>query len=193
MFKLKVDKKKKYILIIGAVLLLFGLIFRIFPFIRGLDPGDEKIILQQRQLVKYRQMIEQKEDLENKVVNLNKFLERMESGLLSGKTPSLAAADIQNLLNEIVSKSGVALKTVKVLKAEESENIDYISIPVQFSVDTNIRQLKEILYGIETSRKYLKTREIKVSARRRRRNLRSIRSDITVVGLMKAVGENPVL
>ena len=188
MLKFKIDKKKKYILIIGAVLLLFGFIYRIFPFIIGLDPGDEEIILKQRQLVKYRQMIEQKEDLAKKVVNLNRVLERMESGLLSGRTPSLAAADIQNLLNGIVAKSDVALKTVKVLKAEKSEEIDYISIPVQFSVDANIRQLKEILYGIENSSKYLKTRDIKVSTSRRR-NRGKIQSDITVVGLMKPVEE----
>ncbi|MCP4681064.1 MAG: hypothetical protein GY864_01860 [Desulfobacterales bacterium] len=190
MLKFKIDKKKKYILIIGTVLLLFGLIYRIFPLIRGLDPGDEEIILKQRQLVKYRRMIEQKGDSEKKVANLNKVLGRMESGLLSGKTPSLAAADIQNILNKIVSKSGVTLKTVKVLKAEISEEIDYISIPVQFSINANIRQVKEILYGIENSRKYLETREIKVSTSRRRRgNTTNIRSDITVVGLMKPFEE----
>jgi Tfp pilus assembly protein PilO len=182
--KMKIDKRSKYILIMGIVLLLFGVIYRIYPVLQGMQTGSDEMQLKLKQLAKYRQMVKEEAGIKTRVQYMERLLKRLESGLLTGETSSLAAVDIQNNLNEIAGKSNVTLKMVRVLKAEKVEEKPYLSVPVQFTVDTNINQLLEVLYGICTSTKILTTKEVKINVATRRRTT-TIHSDITVSGLMK--------
>jgi hypothetical protein len=186
-----VDKKRRYILIAGAALLLFGLAFSLFPFVEGIRGGETDIAAQKRKIAKYRQTVTGRGELEAKLVSLNKTLERAETGLLTGKTAALAAVDVQNTLNEIVIGSGVEMKSVQVLKSQSQKQDAelYISIPVQFTVSATIRQLKDILYKIEASPKFFLTVErigISVSGAG---SPGQMRCDITVSGIMKNIKE----
>ena len=184
MLKFKIDKQRKYILIAAAVLLLFGVIYRLFPFFQGIQEADSEIALKERQLVKYQQMVRKGNDLQAKLISLIRTLEKLESGLLTGETPALAAVDVQNTLNEVASRSEVEIKTVRVLKPEKMDEENYQSIPVQFTISSTIGQIKEMLYRIETSPKYLTIKKIRISVRHTR-GLRQIQSDLTVAGVMK--------
>lgn len=184
MLKFKIDKQRKYILIAAAVLLLFGIIYRLFPFFQGIQAAGAEIVLKERQLVKYRQMVQKGKDLQAKLISLNRTLDQVESGLLTGETPALAAVDVQNTLNEVASRSEVEIKTVRVLKPEKIDEENYLSVPVQFTISSTIRQLKEMLYRIETSPKYLTIKKIRISVRHTR-GLRQIQSNLTVAGVMK--------
>ena len=184
MFKFKIDKQRKYILVTVAILLLFGLIYRFFPFFQGIQAAGAEIVLKERQLAQCRQMVQEGNDLQAKLIFLNRTLERVESGLLTGATPALAAVDVQNTLNEIASRSEVEIKTVRVLKPEKMDEENYLCVPVQFTISSTIRQLKEMLYRIETSPKYLTVKKIKINVRHRR-DPGQIQSDLTVAGVMK--------
>ncbi len=189
MLKFKIDKQRKYILIAAAVLLFFGVIYRLFPFFQGIQEAGSEIVLKERQLVKYRQMVRKGNDLQAKLISLIRTLEKLESGLLTGETPALAAVDVQNTLNEIASRSEVEIKTVRVLKPEKMDEENYQSIPVQFTISSTIGQIKEMLYRIETSPKYLTIKKIRISVRHTR-GLRQLQSDLTVAGVMKLAPEN---
>jgi hypothetical protein len=89
MLKFKIDKQRKYILISAGVLLLFGVIYRLFPFFQGIQAAGAEIVLKERQLVKYRQMVQKGKDLQTKLISLNRILDQVESGLLTGETPAL--------------------------------------------------------------------------------------------------------
>ena len=182
--KFRIDKEKKYILIAGAVLLLFALAYRLFPFFQGIQGSGAEIAVKERQLAKYRQAVKERNDIETRLVSMNRFLERSEAGLLTGKTAALAAVDIQNILNEIASGSEVEIKRVRVLKSKKPDEGHYIGIPVQFTVNSTVRQLKEILYRIEASPKLLTVEKLRASVVRGKSS-RQIRSDITVSGFMK--------
>ncbi|MDM8522736.1 type II secretion system protein GspM [Desulfococcaceae bacterium HSG8] len=193
-------KERKYILIGGAILLLIGAIYRFGPAdFDGFHPLGEEISLKERKLVKYRQMVQERNELDGKLIALNRSLERAETGLLTGETPSLAAVDIQNILNEIGSRSEVEITSMRVLApknhlardkgvTEESPAGQYTGIPVQISIVSTIRQLKELLYGIETSSKFLRVTEMKVRARDRQ--VKKIYSTFTVEGFMKKREDN---
>jgi len=56
-------------------------------------------------------------------------------------------------LNEIAIGSGVEIKSIQVLKSQQKDTEPYIGVPVQFTVSATIRQLKDILYKVETSSK----------------------------------------
>ena len=115
------------------------------------------IAAQQKGVAKYRQTVKGRGELEARLVSVNKSLERVEAGLLTGKTVALAAVDIQNILNEIATGSGVEIKSVQVLKSQKQDSDQYISVPVQFMVSVTTRQLKDILYKIEASPKFFLT------------------------------------
>ena len=192
------DKKRRYLLIAGAALLLFGLAFRLYPYYEGMMGGETDIAATKNRIAKYRQAVKGKGELEARLASVKKSLEQAEAGLLTGKTAALAAVDIQNTLNEIALASGVEIKSMQVLKSQKAElsvhnpKKDaelYVSVPVQFSVLLTIRQLKDILYKIEASPKFFLTVEwIRISVAGAGAP-GQIRCDIAVSGIMKNVKE----
>jgi len=186
------NKERKYILIGGAILLLIGAIYRFFPEIEAFQPSGEEIVLKQKKLIKYRQTVQERSQTDAKLIALNRSLERSEAGLLNGETPALAAVDIQNILNQIASKSKVEVKAMRVLEPAEPEDgppvkAQFLRIPVQITVNSTIRQFKEILYGIETSSKLLRITEMKITAGRSK-PAEQIYSSLVVEGFMNYKG-----
>ena len=188
MLKLNISKERKYILIGGGVLLLLGALYRFFPVIQDMKPAGSEIVFKQQQIVKYRQKVQQRKNLESRLAALNRHLRQAESGLLSGETPALAAVDIQNILGDISRKIGVDIKTMRVLRAVDLENMNYVSIPVQFTLNSTVRQLRDLLYQIETSNKFLAITHMKI------RDIRGgqpgqIESTLTVSGWLRKENE----
>jgi hypothetical protein len=186
------NKERKYILIGGALLLLIGAVYRFFPEIEAFQPSGEEIVLKQKKLIKYRQTVEERSQTDAKLIALNRSLERSEAGLLNGETPALAAVDIQNILNQIAGKSKVEVKAMRVLEPAEPEDgppikAQFLRIPVQITVNSTIRQFKEILYGIETSSKLLRITEMKITAGRSK-PAEQIYSSLVVEGFMNYKG-----
>lgn len=182
--KFSLTRERKYILIGGAILLFFGLMYRALPLFQGIYDGGAQIAAKEKQLAKYQRAIEEGEELKRRLAALTSALKRGEFGFLTGRTPSLAAVDMQNILNAITAKSGVEIKSMRVLKAAKQDDTKYLSIPVKFSIVPTVRQMKEILYGIETSGKYLMVRDIRITAPRRK-GREQLRVDMTVAGFMK--------
>ncbi|VBB41984.1 conserved hypothetical protein [uncultured Desulfatiglans sp.] len=178
------NKRTRIIVLCGLVALLGGVLFRFYPALSGMFDRSDEIASRELTLRKYRKVVESGEDVNVRIDSLRKMLGRMEAGLLKGTTPSLAAADIQSILNGIADRSKVQTKTVRVLKAEPVEGLPYMSVPVEFTVNCGIRQLKEILYQIENSPKYLTVQKVRINVVRRGR-VDQIQGDVTVVGLMR--------
>ena len=160
--KLNITKERKYILIGGGILLLLALLYRFFPTFQDLGPATNEINLKINKIAKYRQKAQNRNELETKLIALNRNLERAEFGLLSGETPALAAVDIQNLINEIAEKIEIEVQTMRVLRSVDLENMNYLSVPVQFTFNSTLRQLKDLLYRIESSQKYLTIDSMKI-------------------------------
>jgi len=183
MFKFRVDIQRKYIFIVLAILLSLALVYRFSPFIQELASPAQEIALKESRLIKYRKTVAAGRDLDKRLDSLNRSLKQLESGLFSGKTASLAAVEIQKTLHQIAGKSKVQVRTVKVLKPEDLGKEGYLRIPVDFYIMPNTRELKEILYRIETSPKYLTV--IKMRIRFHANQERRFRCNITVAGFMK--------
>jgi hypothetical protein len=184
-----IDKKRRYLLIGGGMLLLFGFAFWLFPFFEGIQGGVNDITAQKRRIAKYQQTVKGRGELEARLAFLRKSLERAEAGLLTGKTAALAAVDVQNVLNEIALGSGVEIKSMQVLKSPQKDSDIYISVPVQFTVSATIRQLKDILYKIESSSKFFLTVERIGISVVGAASTGQIRCDINVSGIMRNVKE----
>jgi len=187
--QLIIDKRRRYLLIAGAVLLLFGFAYWSLPYVEGIRGGETDITAQKKRIAKYLQAVKGRGELDARVASLSKSLERAEAGLLTGKTAALAAVDIQNILSEIAVGSGIELRSVVVPKPQPKDTEQYVSVPVAFTVSASIRQLKDLLYKIEASPKFFLTVEkigISVAGAG---SPGQIRCDVTVSGIMKNIKE----
>ncbi|MCP4351779.1 MAG: hypothetical protein GY795_40470 [Desulfobacterales bacterium] len=185
-------KERKYILIGGAILLFFAAIYRFGSDFEGFDSLEDDIALKEKKLAKYYQIVQEKSDLEAKHMRFNRALDRAEAGLLSGRTHALAAVDIQNILNDIAGRTGVEINSMRVLKKqknkpeEEEDSVEnlYTSVHVQITVSSTIRQLKEVIYKIESSLKLLRVTGMRIRLTSVRQ-VEKIYSTLTVEGFMK--------
>ena len=174
-----------------AFLLMVGALYRLWPQIQDIAGADGNIALKEKQLVKYRRMFQSGDNLEKDIAVLKATLKKGESGLLTGKTPALAAADIQKVMREMADKCQMEIKTVRVLRPEDVGGNHYLSIPVQLSVTGAVRQLKEFLYQIMISSKYLTVEKVGITVSRRRlrrgttKTAESVNADITINGFLK--------
>ncbi len=186
MFKsIKLTKERKIILIGGVILLFFGALYRFYPVIISTVSVADEIAMKKNHVEKYLRTVEQKKQAVNENGYFKRLLKQMESRFLTGETPTLAAVEIQDILNEIGETSQVNFMSMRVMKPKEDENTDYIRLPVQFSMNSDILQLKEIIYQIEASSKLLVITGLDAKMARSRNGL-LIRSTITVEGVMKA-------
>ena len=70
------------------------------------------------------------------------------------------------------------------MKPKEMENRDYLMLPVELNFTSSTRQVKEILYRIETSSKYLKVVAARIGSPVRKAP-ETIQSFLTVAGFMR--------
>ena len=187
MVKFNITKERKYILIAGTVLLFLGALYRFSPMIRNFKPAKSENFLKKNIILKYRNKVLKKDSLQSQLIVLNRDLERGESGLLSGQTPALSAVEIQNALNEISEKIEINMDTMRVLKTEDLKNMIYLSVPVQCSFRSTVRQLKDLLYQIESFPKILIVTQMRI--RRISNDPEHIDSNITVSGFFKKENE----
>jgi hypothetical protein len=181
---LKINNERKVILIGGVVLLLLGMIYRFYPDIHGFFSISDEIAMKRNHIEKYHRVVSQKDRIDKDRLSINKILKRLESRLIVGETPALAAVKLQKILKDIAQATDVKIKTIQVLKAAKPGKDKYVKIPIRFSFNSNISQLKNVLYKVEASSKLLIITDVKVDLLRRRKQ-KEIRSTITVEGVMK--------
>jgi len=183
MRNLKIDIQKKYVFIVLSVFLSLGIIYRFFPDFQELVSPEQEVLLKERTLIKYRKIVSAGKGLDKRLASLSTSLKHLEKRLLSGQTTSIAAVEIQKILHGLAGKSNVQVTRVKVLKPEELDQKDYLRIPVEFYILPTIRQLKEVLYRIENSQKFL--RVIKINTKFSTNKTMRLRCRITIAGFMK--------
>lgn len=102
---------------------------------------------------RYNGVLKNKDAIDARIKELEKKGRQMKSYLLSGETPSLAAADLQSLLQSAGGELGLTMESVKVL---DPRKVDiFYQIPVDVSMRTEMRKLKDFIYKIENSPKFL--------------------------------------
>lgn len=182
------NKERKMILAFGAAILLLGAIYRFYPDIRVMVSVSDEMAVKLKQVETYKGIVAQRQQIAKENAAAKRLLNQVEARLLPGATPALAAVEIQNRLNAIASESKVTFDSMRVMKPEEDEKSAFIRLPVQFSMNATIVQLKDILYKIEASPKLLIVKEFDASLSRSRDQNALIRSTVTVEGVMRRSG-----
>lgn len=179
--------ERKIILAVGGLLLLLAVIYRFGPAVGGLLPSSGDISHTAERVAKYRLQVADRDRLEKRQVALTRLLKRAEGVLLPGRTPALAAVDIQNLVGEMARRSKVEIRSSRMLTAEKPAKGSFFQpVAVQFTMGCTVRQLSEILYRIEAGPKLLVIRQIIIRGASAK-SFDLVQTTFTVGGFMKKV------
>jgi len=165
---LKLSKRDKKILIIGsvAVALIIVVNYVIIPFIESEGDIREKTEQKEMMLQKYEKIINQKDEIEKKLAQVKGKQNQLNKKLLKGSTSSLAAAEMQKLVEQFSKTHELELKSVKVKDAEEMG--EFLAIPLELRLITDLSSTKKFLTDLEKNAKYLTIPQLKISVQNQR-------------------------
>lgn len=155
------EREKRYLLvtvILALLILFYKLIF--VPFVTSEREISEELIAKEKLLDKYRGFLKEKGQVEERLKVLRGTLKSLEPRLFPGKTTSLAAAELQNLLKILSTNNKIDIKSTKVLNTEKVER--YEKIPVQIIAESYVAHLVDFLYAAENHDKILVIPELNI-------------------------------
>ncbi len=178
---MKITARDKKFLIAGviAVCLFVFLKFLVLPFYDKLGQQKKDIELQQQTLEKYKKFIQKQSEVQQELKKLSSQEKKIQTSLLKGETASLAAADIQKIIDNIAEKSQVRVKSVKVMDPNEKEGLE--TIPIQITFESDLEKWNSFINSIETNRKLLTIPELKIRVKNKRKP-RAISVTLKIVG-----------
>jgi type II secretory pathway component PulM len=148
----------------GALVLLLFYLVVVSPLL-GLEDSWSQDLAQKRQLLaKYQSLIQSKAQVMQANKAMKAALARTESQFLSGSSPAVASADLQEILKNLTREHGVQLTSTKVLQPREAG--PYLEVPVQVQLSGNVGQLLTILYHLEHHKKLLFIPDLEINAPR---------------------------
>lgn len=150
--------------VVVALLLLWVLV--ISPLLSLEETWSQELRQKQLLLAKYQALQKDKAQVARAVQQAKQVVEQAEVALLSGGSPAVASADLQEIIKNLTKGLGIQVTSTKVLPPQESG--PYIQIPVELQVALSTDQLVNFLYGLENHQKLLLVSQLEVNAPRRR-------------------------
>ena len=162
---MKISKRDKKIVTIGsfAVALILAVNYVIIPFIESESDIREGTERKEMMLQKFKKVINQKEEIEKRLTQVKGKQNQLNRKLLKGSTPSLAAAEMQKILEKLSKTHQLELKSVKVKDAEEKG--EFLVIPLEIRLITDLNRTRKFLAGLEKNAKYLVIPKLKISVK----------------------------
>jgi general secretion pathway protein M len=148
----------------GGFLLILVYLAVVSPLLSLEEAWSRELASRSRILSKYQKLLESK----NRVIEANKAMKaaltRTEGQFLSGSSPAVASADLQEVLKSLTKEHGVQMTSAKVLPPREAG--PYLEVPVQVRLAATINQLVTLLYHLEHHKKLLFIPELDINAPR---------------------------
>ena len=165
---MNVSKRDKRFVTVGAAALLLFLVvnYIIVPFIES--EGEIRDGTEQKEvtLEKFEKIIAGRAEVEKQLAQVKKKQSQLNAKLLTGSTPSLAAAEMQKMLEKISAAHDLELKSVKVQDGEKQG--DLLTSPLEIRLQTDLDRTRKFLADIEKNQKYLVVPSLKISVQNQR-------------------------
>jgi hypothetical protein len=160
-------KNKTLIASIPLSIILVGLLAYQYGYLRiqsELATIREEHAIKIKTLGKYINLISEKPSLEKELAALKETRKADNSKLVEDQTPSLAAAQLQDIVKSTITGRSGTISSERVGKPEDLGKFKVINVSVD-AVVPDVRILSEILYSIETRTPYLVVKELDVRVR----------------------------
>lgn len=147
----------------GLLLILFYLVV-VNPLLSLEEAWNQELASRSRILTKYQSLLASK----SRIIVANKAMKaalaRTEVQFLSGSSPAVASADLQEILKNLTKEHGVQMTSAKVLPPREAG--PYLEVPVQVQLTATTSQLVTLLYHLYHHKKLLFIPDLDINAPR---------------------------
>jgi len=150
-------------LAILLILLILMVEFAIRPAIRIYQQLDEEILDMRQEILRMQQLISRTPLLEKAAAQL-KNKNPLARVTLSGNNTALAAAELQQLIQDTAAKYNARIITLRVRPTTVAEE-NFERVMVEARLQAGITGLRNLLFALETNRPYLFIRQLKIGAR----------------------------
>jgi len=155
-------KSKILIVSIPLITILAGLLIYQYGYLRireEIASIKEEQDIKTTTLEKYMNLISEKPFLEEGIASLRETREADDTKLIEGQTPSLAAAQLQEIVKNTITEKGGTISSERVGKPEDLGRFKVINVSID-AIISDSRALSEILYSLETRTPYLLVKEL---------------------------------
>jgi len=129
--------------------------FGVVPLVEAKKKADEEILLNQRLLQKYAEVLQNRKTVEEALDRTLKQGEEIQKRLLGGETPQLGAANLQDMVKRLAEKNSLAIRSFRSLDAKEVGSFRRISVQIEFNPLNSMQSLTQFLYELEHQEKEL--------------------------------------
>ena len=182
---MKITARDRKFLIAGGIVvaLVAGFYLWTMPL---QSPGElaKEVEFKKRMLIRQREMIGQENNYKARLDQLRKRLDQDSGRLLTGRSPSLAGAELQNILSDLASQTGVEI-TRKTAQNEQKVQNDLIKVSANIDTNCTPDQLVQFLAAVENYPKFLTVDALNIISLRLQKKF-EIRPNITVAGYITA-------
>lgn len=149
------NKKRKKIILVSIVMAVLGLFlfydYVYVPFQKELVLIEEEIDIKKKTLQKYMAIAGQKHEYETMLDKIKDAGAKAKESLLQGRTESLAGAELQTTVKNIIQKKNGTITSERFGGSEDMEGLKVLKITLDVEL-ANVSALHEIFYDISESR-----------------------------------------
>ncbi|MBF0317683.1 MAG: hypothetical protein HQL04_05855 [Nitrospirae bacterium] len=147
------------IMLLLAIGVLYDNVYRVAQERRD-DVADRKG-LKIKKIKDYRATVAQKETLEDIHEEYRKNMEQITNYVIHGKTPALAAADLQSIIQSTITPRGGNITRFNVKPPESTPPFQVIHVEMDVTCP-NISVLNDIIYELETRKPFLYIKKLDI-------------------------------
>ena len=175
------------VLALGGFLLLLLLYFAVVePLINLEKDWSQELSRKEQILTHYQALLANKDKVAGRLQALQTMLAGTNKQMLAGGNTAVAAADLQEILKNLIKTSGAQSLAIKVLPPKERG--PYQEVPILVQLTASIDQLLNILYQVEHNQKLLVVAELNINVSRSeamKEEIPNLRADMVVSGMIK--------
>ncbi len=170
----------------GFLLVLFLYLAIIEPLIMLEKEWSQELSRKEQILAHHQSLLANKDKVVGRLQALKTMLAGTNQQMLAGGNPAVAAADLQEILKNLIKTAGAQSLAIKVLPPKERGL--YQEVPILVQLTANIEQLSNIIYQVEHNQKLLAVTELNVNVSRSeamKEEIPNLRADLVVAGMIK--------
>lgn len=146
--------QKKFLwLLIGISAVIFAYIYGLIPLLDAKKKADEEIILKQRILAQYAEIMQGRKAAEESLERTLKQTGDIQKRLLPGETPQLGAANLQDMVKRLAEKNFISLRSFRNLEPKETGVYRKISLQIEFNPINSMMNLSQFIHDLENQEK----------------------------------------
>jgi len=180
----KFSQKRILLVLAGVVMIILVVSFGVLPLIEAKKKAQEEIALKKRALLKYEQFLQNRKTIEEELGRTVKQYDGIQQKLLSGETPQLGAANLQEIVKRLSEKNGISIRSFRMLEPKEMNFYVKISLNIDFNPINSMLSLGQFIHDIEHHEKELMISEMDFLVFNPRIP-NNIQGSLIITGLMK--------